>query len=314
MSSMDDNDFESDSEFESRQSSGISVVADVNAGNLLLHAASMVDLLHIEQQLQSTLKTISALREDGLLSCIEAKSSEFANAQQSPHAAENVVVWARSVLSRVADKPYDVRLHVTLNLIKRMSGCGLGQAILKEVCSSYECARLCAAASFMCELWAIMQNVDATARLRKLCAQEPVCLDFTLHMLHVMRSICSVLPDSYPQRNGTLVVEHTLSSVIGSLDGPSVAAPHICPLRMGFVADTHRACAQVCQLIHAYAQRIVLRTPSQVTSGHVQKIMGLCGARLQDPSAILAITAHLQQPDLWQSMVRPIFSGPDSIN
>lgn len=304
MSSMNDDDFESESESGSQHSSDISGVADVNTGNLLSHAGSMVDLLHMEQQLQSTLKAISVLREDGLLSCIEAKCSEFTEAQQRRQATENVTVWADSVLSRVADKPFDVKLHVTLNLIKRMSGCGLVHALLIEICSSYECTRLAASASFMCKIWAIMQNSDAMARLRKLCAQEPGFFEFTLQSLHVMRSFCSVLPDSHYLRRDVLVFEHTLSSVIGSLNGPSVAAPHVCPLRIGFVADTHRACAQVCQLIHTYAQRIVLKTPSEISSDDVQRIMASCGARLQDPCVILAVTSQLQQPDLWHSNVR----------
>lgn len=308
MSSMDDDDFESESESGSQRSSDISGVADVNPGNLLSHASSMGELLHMEQQLQSTLQAISALREDGLISCIESKCTEFTLSLQRGHAAvENLVLWLSSVLTRTAGKPFDARLHVTLTLIKLMAGCGMTAAILQEVCSSYESSRLAAAAGFMYEMWAILQNADAIVRIRKLCAQEPGCFGFALHSLYSIRAFCAVLPEDHPVRKEALVCEHVLASLIGSLNGQSVAAPVACPLRIGFVADTHGACIDICRLIHTFAQRIVLKTPVQISSDHVQKIMVCCGSQSPDPSMIQAVTVQLQHPDLWQCNVRPYF-------
>jgi hypothetical protein len=307
MSSVDDDELESDSESGSQRSSNISGVADVNPGNLLSHAASMDDLLHMEQQLQCTLKAISALREDGLISDIESTCSEFTMTLQRGQKVENLASWVDSVLVRAAGKPFDVRLHVTLTLIKQLSCSGMTNLVLKEACSSYECSRLIAGVGVMCKMWAILQNAGSMARIRRLCIQEQLFYEFAIHSLRSVRSFCSVLPENHHSRQDALICEHLLSSAIGSLNGYYATAPFACPLRIGFIADTHRACVQVCQLIHTYAQRIVLKMPLQVSSDHVQAIMVSCGSRALEASAVEAVTAHLQHSDLWQSNVNPYF-------
>ena len=302
--SVDDDD--SLSESDSRGSDQMSGMASVTPGNLLSQAVSMGDLLHIEQQLQNTLQAISALREDGLLDSIERKSLEFVSAlERRQVTGEHVTAWVDSVVSHAAERSADVRIHIVFTLIKHTCKCGLMDVVLKELCASYATARVTAAAHLMCKMWSAMQTPDALGRLRKLLLHEHGCYAFCLQALHLIRSLCSILPESHHLRQGTLGCEHILATVISSLNTqPPARAPSFeNPFRIGFVADIQRACAEVCRLAHSYSQRIVVRTPANPSHEHVLRILGSCGCRAVDQSSTAAVVTHLALLDLWESHV-----------
>ena len=307
-SSMSSGDDESMSESESQGSDPMSGMAGVTPGNLLSQAVSMGDLLHMQQMLENTLQAISALREDGLLDSIERKSIAFASAlERGQVTGEHVATWFDGVVSHAAAKTDDVRIHIVFTLIKHVSKCGLTDAVLKELSGSYLCARVTVAANLMCKMWSLIQTPDAMGRLRKLLLQEHGCYAFCLQALHLIRSICSILPDSHHLRQGILGCEHILATAISSVNTqqPVVRTSTFeNPLLLiGYVADIQRACSEVCRLAHSCSPRIVLRIPANPTQEQVLQIMSCCGYARLDHLSTLAIVTHLSQLDLWESHV-----------
>lgn len=300
-----DDEEDSDSASDSRSSAEMDDAADGQRASLLSQVGSLDDLLLMEQQLQLTLKAISALREDGLLEIIETKCKDFLYARERLQATESVAPWVGSVLSRLADKELDVRLHTTLTLIKHVSSYGMFDALLKEMCSSLACTHVVVAASTMCKMWTIFQYPDAMARFRRLCAQQSSCYQFTVRSLQCIRAFCSLVPDGHELKHEIIVCECILSTAVGSLNCQHDNSPFANPISNCFVSDIQRACAEICRLAQAYFFRIVLRTPAQVSSGNVETILKSCSCVAQDSTTARAISIFLAQSgSLWETQVK----------
>jgi hypothetical protein len=302
----DDGNEEEEEDDESQSSNEMNRFAFLNPANVILsQAGSMDDLLRIEEQLQSTLEAISALREHGLLGIIESKCREFSVSQNQRQATESVTVWMDQVLSQAADKAFDVKLHVTLTLIKHISGCIMGETLLKEVCSSLACHHVGQAATLMCKLWTVMQSPDAMARLRMLCSKESGCFEFVVHSLRCIRAFCSLIPEIHHLHCDILVCECILSTAVASLNCLPAAAPSLSPLKLCFTSDIQRTCVELCCLAQPYFQRIVLRMPAPVSYEHVQRVLSSCGCVAVDSTAVQAISIFLVHMDLVEAQVIP---------
>jgi hypothetical protein len=306
-SSFDGEDSESESESKSSCEMSEDIVS--KPGNLLSQAGSVGDLVHIEQELLNTLKTISALREDGLLHMIDSKCDAYSSARESGDGeAAAACAWVDGILTQAAAKPDDVRQHIVFALIKRTSACGLMNDMLKQLCCSFLCAPVAAAAVMMSRLWSHAQRSDFMTRIRRMCASDAGCFDFVAQSHHCMRFICSVLPEGHPLHQDSLVCQHLVATALGSLNVQSLAPQLPDPLNAAFFADIRRVTAEVCRLIPSFSQRIVLRTPACVAQEHVHRVLGSCGCKALQPSAVLAITQHLAQAEPWECHVSLPFS------